>query len=175
MVNPRDIAGNEKEEVTQPTSLLMILSSSSWPFILLSLLPLSPSSSSSSLLLHLSLPAASVLMSKWSIIDWLSHTAATCLTVRVTSGYKCSLLAPSRALLAWRQVGVWLCNEWHSFHARVGRFSPFLYLRSVAIAVILFWLRLVVLVSPCFLGSRIPRDYCFPPAPLFLCSERKSS
>ena len=30
------------------------------------------------------------------------------------------------------------CNEWHSFHARVGRFSPFLYLRSVAIAVILF-------------------------------------
>ena len=33
------------------------------------------------------------------------------------------------------------CNEWHSFHARVGRFSPFLYLRSVAIAVILFWLR----------------------------------
>ena len=67
------------------------------------------------------------------------------------------------------------CNEWHSFHARVGRFSPFLYLRSVAIAVILFWLRLVVLVSPCFLGSRIPRDYCFPRAPLFLCSERKSS
>ena len=62
-----------------------------------------------------------------------------------------------------------------SFHARVGRFSPFLYLRSVAIAVILFWLRLVVLVSPCFLGSRIPRDYCFPRAPLFLCSERKSS
>ena len=67
------------------------------------------------------------------------------------------------------------CNEWHSFHARVGRFSPFLYLRSVAIAVILFWLRLVVLVSPCFLGSRIPRDYRFPRAPLFLCSERKSS
>ena len=33
-----------------------------------------------------------------------------------------------------------------SFHARVGRFSSFLYLRSVAIAVILFWL-LVVLVS----------------------------
>ena len=67
------------------------------------------------------------------------------------------------------------CNEWHSFHARVGRFSPFLYLRSVAIAVILFWLQLVVLVSPCFLGSRIPRDYRFPRAPLFLCSERKSS
>ena len=62
-----------------------------------------------------------------------------------------------------------------SFHARVGRFSPFLYLRSVAIAVILFWLQLVVLVSPCFLGSRIPRDYRFPRAPLFLCSERKSS
>ena len=68
-----------------------------------------------------------------------------------------------------------VCNEWHSFHARVGRFSPFLYLRSVAIAVILFWLQLVVLVSPCFLGSRIPRDYRFPPAPLFLCSERKPS
>ena len=67
------------------------------------------------------------------------------------------------------------CNEWHSFHARVGRFSPFLYLRSVAIAVILFWLQLVVLVSPCFLGSRIPRDYRFPRAPLFLCSERKPS
>ena len=67
------------------------------------------------------------------------------------------------------------CNAWHSFHARVGRFSPFLYLRSVAIAVMLFWLRLVVLVSPCFLGSRIPRDYRFPPAPLFLCSERKPS
>ena len=66
-------------------------------------------------------------------------------------------------------------EEWHSFHARVGRFSPFLYLRSVAIAVMLFWLRLVVLVSPCFLGSRIPRDYRFPPAPLFLCSERKPS
>ena len=48
-----------------------------------------------------------------------------------------------------------------SFHARVGRFSPFLYLRSVAIAVILFWLQLVVLVSPCFLGPRIPRDYRF--------------
>ena len=62
-----------------------------------------------------------------------------------------------------------------SFHARVGRFSPFLYLRSVAIAVILFWLQLVVLVFPCFLGSRIPRDYRFPPAPLFLCSERKPS
>ena len=62
-----------------------------------------------------------------------------------------------------------------SFHARVGRFSPFLYLRSVAIAVILFWLQLVVLVSPCFLGSRIPRDYRFPRAPLFLCSERKPS
>ena len=62
-----------------------------------------------------------------------------------------------------------------SFHARVGRFSPFLYLRSVAIAVILFWLQLVVLVSPCFLGSRISRDYRFPCAPLFLCSERKSS
>ena len=61
------------------------------------------------------------------------------------------------------------CNEWHSFHARVGRFS------SVAIAVILFWLQLVVLVSLCFLGSRIPRDYRFPRAPLFLCSERKSS
>ena len=67
-----------------------------------------------------------------------------------------------------------VCNEWHSFHARVGRFSPFLYLRSVAIAVILFW-SLVVLVSPCFLGSRIPRDCCFPRAPLFLCSERKPS
>ena len=67
------------------------------------------------------------------------------------------------------------CNERHSFHARVGRFSPFLYLRSVAIAVILFWLQLVVLVSPCFLGSRISRDYRFPPAPLFLCSERKPS
>ena len=67
------------------------------------------------------------------------------------------------------------CNEWHSFHARVGRFSPFLYLRSVAIAVILFWLQLVVLVSPCFLGSRISRDYRFPPSPLFLCSERKPS
>ena len=67
------------------------------------------------------------------------------------------------------------CNEWHSFHARVGRFSPFLYLRSVAIAVMLFWLHLVVLVSPCFLGSRIPRDYRFTRAPLFLCSERKSS
>ena len=61
-----------------------------------------------------------------------------------------------------------------SFHARVGRFSPFLYLRSVAllylwsvaIAVILFWLHLVVLVSPCFLGSRISRDYRFPRAPL---------
>ena len=61
-----------------------------------------------------------------------------------------------------------------SFHARVGRFSPFLYLRSVAllylwsvaIAVILFWLQLVVLVSPCFLGSRIPRDYRFPRAPI---------
>ena len=62
-----------------------------------------------------------------------------------------------------------------SFHARVGRFSPFLYLRSVAIAVILFWLQLAVLVSPCFLGSRIPRDYRFPRAPLFLCSERKPS
>ena len=62
-----------------------------------------------------------------------------------------------------------------SFHARVGRFSPFLYLRSVAIAVILFRLQLVVLVSPCFLGSRISRDYRFPPAPLFLCSERKPS
>ena len=71
-----------------------------------------------------------------------------------------------------------------SFHARVGRFSPFflylrsvalLYLWSVAIAVILFWLQLVVLVSPCFLGSRISRDYRFPPAPLFLCSERKPS
>ena len=62
-----------------------------------------------------------------------------------------------------------------SFHARVGRFSPSLYLRSVAIAVILFWLQLVVLVSPCFLGSRIPRDYRFPRAPLFLCSERKPS
>ena len=62
-----------------------------------------------------------------------------------------------------------------SFHARVGRFSPFSYLRSVAIAVILFWLRLVVLISPCFLGSRIPRDHRFPRAPLFLCSERKSS
>ena len=62
-----------------------------------------------------------------------------------------------------------------SFHARVRRFSPFLYLRSVAIAVILFWLQLVVLVFPCFLGSRIPRDYRFPRAPLFLCSERKSS
>ena len=62
-----------------------------------------------------------------------------------------------------------------SFHARVGRFSPFLYLRSVAIAVILFWLQLVVLVSPCFLGPRISRDYRFPRAPLFLCSERKSS
>ena len=45
-----------------------------------------------------------------------------------------------------------------SFHARVGRFSPFcirgvwslLYLWSVAIAVILFWLHLVVLVSPYF-------------------------
>ena len=68
-----------------------------------------------------------------------------------------------------------VCNERHSFHARVGRFSPFLYLRSVAIAVMLFWLRLVVLVSPCFLGPRIPRDYRFPPAPLFLCSERKPS
>ena len=34
-----------------------------------------------------------------------------------------------------------------SFHARVGRFSPFLYLRNVAIALILFWLQLVVLVS----------------------------
>ena len=63
----------------------------------------------------------------------------------------------------------------NSFHARVGRFSPFLYLRSVAIAVILFWLQLVVLVFPCFLGSRISRDYRFPPAPLFLCSERKPS
>ena len=68
-----------------------------------------------------------------------------------------------------------VCNERHSFHARVGRFSPFLYLRSVAIAVILFWLKLVVLVSPCFLGSRISRDYRFPPAPPFLCSERKPS
>ena len=71
--------------------------------------------------------------------------------------------------------GLCVCNEWHSFHARVGRFSPFLYLRSVAIAVILFWLQLAVLVSPCFLGSRIPRDYRFPHAPLFLCSERKPS
>ena len=62
-----------------------------------------------------------------------------------------------------------------SFHARVGRFSPFLYLSGVAIAVILFWLQLVVLVSPCFLGPRIPHDYRFPRAPLFLCSERKSS
>ena len=62
-----------------------------------------------------------------------------------------------------------------SFHARVGRFSPFLYLRSVAIAVILFWLHFVVLVSPCFLGPRISRDYRFPRAPLFLCSERKPS
>ena len=62
-----------------------------------------------------------------------------------------------------------------SFHARVGRFSPFLYLRSVAIAVTLFQLQLVVLVSPCFLGSRIPCDYRFPRAPLFLCSERKPS
>ena len=61
-----------------------------------------------------------------------------------------------------------------SFHARVGRFSPFLYLRSVAIAVMLFWLHLVVLVSPCFLGSRIPRDYCFPRAPLFLCRQLKT-
>ena len=76
-------------------------------------------------------------------------------------------------LLTFSAVGD--CNEWHSFHARVGRFSPFLYLRSVAIAVILFWLQLVVLVSPCFLGSRISRDYRFPPAPLFLCSERKPS
>ena len=74
-----------------------------------------------------------------------------------------------------RTVSLYTCNEWHSFHARVGRFSPFLYLRSVAIAVILFWLQLVVFVSPCFLGSRIPRDYRFPRAPLFLCSERKSS
>ena len=62
-----------------------------------------------------------------------------------------------------------------SFHARVRRFSPFLYLRSVAIAVILLWLRLVILVSPSFLGYRIPRDYRFPRAPLFLCSERKPS
>ena len=42
-----------------------------------------------------------------------------------------------------------------SFHARVGRFSPFLYSRNVAIAVILFCLHLVVLVSPCFLCPRI--------------------
>ena len=80
----------------------------------------------------------------------------------------------SRVTLGSRAVTVH-CNERHSFHARVGRFSPFLYLRSVAIAVMLFWLQLVVLVSPCFLGSRISRDYRFPPAPLFLCSERKPS
>ena len=72
------------------------------------------------------------------------------------------------------RLGVFVTNG-ISFHARVGRFNPFLYLRSVAIAVMLFWLHLVVLVSPCFLGSRIPRDYHFPRAPLFLCSERKSS
>ena len=83
-----------------------------------------------------------------------------------------TVISDSSAVL---RATVCYCNERHSFHARVGRFSPFLYLRSVAIAVILFWLQLVVLVSPCFLGSRISRDYCFPRAPLFLCSERKSS
>ena len=62
-----------------------------------------------------------------------------------------------------------------SFHARVGCFSPFCIRWSVAIAVISFWLHLVVLVSPCFLGPRIPRDYRFPRAPLFLYSERKPS
>ena len=60
-----------------------------------------------------------------------------------------------------------------SFHARVGCFSPCCIRWSVAIAVILFWLHLVVLVSPCFLGPRISRDYRFPRAPLFLCSKRK--
>ena len=69
-----------------------------------------------------------------------------------------------------------------SFHARVGRFSPFcirgvwplLYLWGVAIAVISFWLHLVVLVSPCFSYPRISRDSRFPRAPLFLCREQKS-
>ena len=82
---------------------------------------------------------------------------------------------PGRVIPVTSKLALQWCNERHSFHARVGRFSPFLYLRSVAIAVILFWLQLVVLVSPCFLGPRIPRDYRFPHAPLFLCSERKPS
>ena len=90
------------------------------------------------------------------------------------SGVVCRAL-PFSDPLPWQAQQTSHCNERHSFHARVGRFSPFLYLRSVAIAVISFWLRLVVLVSPCFLGSRISRDYRFPPAPLFLCSERKPS
>ena len=59
-----------------------------------------------------------------------------------------------------------------SFHARVGRFSPFcirgvwplLYLWSVAMALISFWLHLVFLVSRISRGSRVPR------APLFKVS-----
>ena len=69
-----------------------------------------------------------------------------------------------------------------SFHARVGRFIPFcirgvwslLYLWSVAIAVISFWLHLVVLVSSCFSCPRIFRDSRFPRAPLFVCREQNS-
>ena len=59
-----------------------------------------------------------------------------------------------------------------SFHARVGCFSPFCIRWSVAIAVISFWLHLVVLVSPCFSCPRISRGSRFPRALLFLCHER---
>ena len=61
-----------------------------------------------------------------------------------------------------------------SFHARVGCFSPFCIRWSVAIAVISFWLHLVVLVFPCFSCPRISSDTRFPRAPLFLCRERKA-
>ena len=111
----------------------------------------------------------------------LTSSVFVCLfvfSIPILVGFLVSPLLPSRLhsySLQRREGGRDECNERHSFHARVGRFSPFLYLRSVAIAVILFWLQLVVLVFPCFLGSRIPRDYRFPSAPLFLCSERKPS
>ena len=72
-----------------------------------------------------------------------------------------------------------------SFHARVGRFSPFciqglwplLYLWSVAIALISFWLHLVSSYS-CPRISRGPRVPCAPLFHVFLCStcrERSSS
>ena len=62
-----------------------------------------------------------------------------------------------------------------------GRFSPFLYLRSVAplIPMESGHSSDFVLASPCsprlpvFLGSPYFRDYRFPRAPLFFCSERK--